>query len=163
MLTRKTKTETLLDIVEEYRESGETWPATAKNIASWAVRNKKWDSPRKAVIDQCASELADAMREEIFTDPQNRRVRKKHAMRIQKLLPDGTYRQLHLWIDMTDSSRTELHIAFQQERSQVLGNCRQLKTDIDSFNESFNSEAPIQMSFDFNPDLAELEQPTEYV
>lgn len=39
----------------------------------------------------------------------------------------------------------------------ILGDCRQLKTDLDSFNENRGESAPIQISFDFTNDLLELE------
>jgi hypothetical protein len=38
-----------------------------------------------------------------------------------------------------------------------LGDCKQLKTDTDSYNENYNAAEPIQMIFDFTEDLAELE------
>jgi hypothetical protein len=38
-----------------------------------------------------------------------------------------------------------MEIAFQQRRQQILGDCRQLKTDVDSYNDNYNSgsAAPI--------------------
>ncbi len=50
-----------------------------------------------------------------------------------------------------------MEVAFQQRRQQIVGDCRQLKTDVDSYNENANSEQPIQMVFDFTDDLAELD------
>ncbi len=50
-----------------------------------------------------------------------------------------------------------MEIAFQQRRQQIVGDCRQLKTDADSFNDNSNPGSPIQMIFDFTDDLAELE------
>ena len=47
--------------------------------------------------------------------------------------------------------------AFQQRRQQILGDCRQLKIDVDSYNENRWPDEPIQMIFDFTLDLAELE------
>ena len=92
----KTKTEFLQDIVEEYRAAGESWPTTTKYIASWAIRSKLWEPPHKNLITQCAAEIAAAMRQEFFTDPQGRRVRAKHAYRRSEGLSDGTYKQLYL-------------------------------------------------------------------
>jgi hypothetical protein len=48
-------------------------------------------------------------------------------------------------------------IAFQQRRQQIVGDCRQLKSDVDSYNENRNPSSPIQMVFDFTLDLVELE------
>jgi hypothetical protein len=48
-------------------------------------------------------------------------------------------------------------IDFQQRRQQIVRDCRQLKTDVDSYNENKTPRAPIQMVFDFTEDLRELE------
>jgi hypothetical protein len=50
-----------------------------------------------------------------------------------------------------------MEIAFQQRRQQILGDCRQLKTDVDSYNDNYNDAEPLQMVFDFTDDLAEDE------
>ena len=50
-----------------------------------------------------------------------------------------------------------LELAFKQRRRQIVGDCRQLKTDVDSFNQNRDPDDPIQMSFDFTNDLLELE------
>jgi hypothetical protein len=50
-----------------------------------------------------------------------------------------------------------MEIAFQQRRQQIVGDCRQLKVDVDSYNENAKPDRPIQMVFDFRADLAELE------
>jgi hypothetical protein len=89
----KTKTEFLQGIVEDYRASGEPWPATSKAIAVWAIRARRWEPPTKNVVSQCAAEISAAMRQEFFTDPQGRRVRAKHPYREVSLL-DGTYEQM---------------------------------------------------------------------
>jgi len=39
-----------------------------------------------------------------------------------------------------------------------LGECRQLKNDLDSYSERHCPEDPIQTDFNFNVDLEELEQ-----
>jgi hypothetical protein len=92
------------------------------------------------------------MREEYIVDPQGRTVRAKHAAR---LIKDGE--QLALWADIRTADRRHMEIAFQQRRQQIVGDCRQLKTDADSYNDNANPGKPIQMVFDFTQDLAELE------
>ena len=92
------------------------------------------------------------MREDFITDPQGRRVRAKYAAR----LSDGK-RQQTLWGDIRSASKDHMKVAFQQRRHQIVGDCRQLKADVDSFNDNRVPEQPIQMSFDFTLDLEELE------
>jgi hypothetical protein len=50
-----------------------------------------------------------------------------------------------------------MEIAFQQRRQQIVGDCRQLKMDVDSYNANWNSGFPIQMILDFRDDMAEAE------
>lgn len=92
------------------------------------------------------------MREEYFTDPQGREVRAKHAVKIER---DGE--QTALWDDMRTAAREYLEIAFQQRRQHIFGECRQLKIDVESYNQNINTGPPIQMVFDFTRDLEEME------
>ena len=139
-------------LVDEYRKSGMPWPASAKEIAAWAIEHEHWQPHRSRIIEQCAGDLSRAMREEYITDPQGRRVRAKHAARI---LHHGEQRML--WDDIRYASRNHMHRAFQLRRNQIVGDCRQLKTDVDSFNDNANDGESIQMVFDFTRDLEELE------
>jgi hypothetical protein len=104
------------------------------------------------------------MREDYATDLKGRRFRRKHSFRREEVLADGTHKQLHFWLDTTDPSADpdQVHIAFQQQRTRILGDCRQLKTDVDSYNEFNNPKEDIQLLLDFTEDVAELEHSTEY-
>lgn len=50
-----------------------------------------------------------------------------------------------------------MELAFQQRRRQIVGDCRQLKVDVDSFNDNANIGQTIQLILDFTYDVAELE------
>ena len=50
-----------------------------------------------------------------------------------------------------------MQAALQQRRQQIVGDCRQLKIDTDSYNENWNDAGAIQMSLDFTADVEELE------
>ena len=116
-------------------------------------RTKTLGAPQRAeVIDQCAKELARALREEYITDPQGRRIRSKHVALREK---DGE--QLPLWADIRTADRGHMGLAFQQRRRQIFGDCHQLKADVDSYNENYNVGEQIQISFDFTNDLEEAE------
>jgi hypothetical protein len=161
MFRKKTETQTMQEFVMLYRKAKQSWPATAKDIAAWAIRKNLWEAPIVSTMDILAKRLSEAMREEYFTDPQGRRVRKLHALRNIQILPDGKHKQLTFWIDL-DAPFEDVRRAFQQQRMQVLGDCRQLKTDVDSYNDNNKYNEKIQMVFDFTDDLIELEQPQEY-
>lgn len=65
-----TKTKQLQKIVNAYMETGQPWPATTHQMAGWAISQKLWSAPPSAIIDECADQLARAMREEHIVDPQ---------------------------------------------------------------------------------------------
>ncbi len=120
-------------IVDQYRESGQPWPATSTDIARWAIDKHLWQIHPGAVVRQCADQIANAMREEFYTDPQGRRVRLLHAAPYPK---NG--RQYLLWDDMRTASREHMHAAFQNRRQQVVRDCYHLKLDADSYNQNYN-------------------------
>ena len=47
--------------------------------------------------------------------------------------------------------------AFAQRRKQIVGDCRQLKVDMDYYNDTHPGDDPIQISFDFHEDIEEIE------
>lgn len=126
--------------------------ASTREIAKWAIDSGRWSPQRGTLLDQCADELSRAMREEHIMDAQGRSVRAKHAARIKQ----GD-KQITLWADIRIASRDHMARAFQQRRRQILGDCRQLKADVDSFNDNRIPENPIQVVFDFTLDLEEIE------
>lgn len=142
----------LRDIANRYIGSGQPWPASARTIAAWAIRNGLWQPQPSDLVGQCADQLAVAMREEYILDPQGRKVRAKHAVR-----EHGGPKNLTLWGDIRSAPRKHMLVAFQQRRQQIVGDCRQLKADVDSYNQNWAKSAPIQMVFDFRNDLEELE------
>jgi hypothetical protein len=50
-----------------------------------------------------------------------------------------------------------MKLALQQRRVQILGDCKQLKADGDSYNENRKPVEPIQIVFDFTLDLEEMD------
>jgi hypothetical protein len=145
-------------IVCRYRESAQPWPATATDIARWAIAQRLWDIHPGKVVRQCADQIADAMRQEYLTDPQGRRVRVKHVA------PYSESGQLLLkWDDMRSATHTHMATSFAYKRQLIVSDCRQLKLEIDSYNENYNKGRRIQGVFDFTHDLEELEvQPIEH-
>ncbi len=144
--------EQLQSIVRQYMQNGMDWPATTRQIAAWAINQGLWKPQPSDLVDQCAEVLARAMREDYIVDPQGRTVRAKHVARTER---EG--KQLMLWADIRTAPREHMAIAFQQRRQQIVGDCRQLKADLDSYNDNRSPLRPIQMSFDFTVDLEELE------
>jgi hypothetical protein len=147
--------EQLVRIVEDYRAAGNPWPAKKSEIAEWAVVHDRYELTRGMAVSQCAERIGRAMGLEHVRDRKGRSVRKYYAARLRE---DG---QLVMkWHDW-DAPRPFMEIAGANRRNQILGECRQLKTDMDSYSDRHCAEAPIQIDFNFNIDLEELEQLTE--
>lgn len=161
MRTKKTKVEANQDIVNEYIEAGQPWPADRKTIAAWAVNSKKWAPQRRSMIDQCAQELADAMRQELEKDPQGRTVRAKLCAKISEKDAEGNLVQKTIWFGR-DAEPKLMHLGLQQQRDSILGDCKSLKTNQDSYNDNNSYGATIQLSFDFTKDIEDSEHDTEY-
>jgi hypothetical protein len=149
--------ENLQGIVRAYQDAGERWPASSKDIAAWAINNGLWKPKPSSIISQCANHISEALRDEYITDPQGRRVRAKH---VATVLEYGETRRL--WGDIRTAPRQHMQLAFQQRRQQIVGDCKQLKVDVDSYNENANPEKSIQMIFDFTRDLREFEAAANY-
>ncbi|MGH7962980.1 MAG: hypothetical protein ACRERD_14305 [Candidatus Binatia bacterium] len=140
------------DLVTRYRESRQPWPATAERIAIWDLNTEHWIPHRSRLIRICADQIAQAMREEYYRDPQGRRVRAKHVARVKR---NG--QQLYLWDDIRSADRAHMEISFQQRRQQIVGDCLQLKTDVNSYNENGKPTYAIQLVLDFTHDVEERE------
>lgn len=147
-----TYNEQIQAVVRQYQEAGESWPASARQIAAWGYQQKLLVPHPSAIIGRFTEDVARAMREEYIVDPQGRTVRAKHAARIST---DGG--QFTLWADIRTAEPKHMEIALKQRRHQIVGDCRQLKTDVDSYNDNVRPPRPIQMVFDFTQDLAEME------
>lgn len=144
--------EQLVRIVEDYRAAGQPWPASAEQMAEWAVAQARFQLTRGMAVSQCKEKIARAMRLEHTRDKRGRSIRKYYAARVRE---DG--QQVMKWDDL-NADRPFMEVSTANRRNQILGECRQLKTDVDSYNERLCPEEPIQVSFDFTIDLEELEQ-----
>jgi hypothetical protein len=100
----------------------------------------------------------DAAREEFYVDPQGRDVRKKHCYVVTE--PDGQMRW-H-WVDIVTAKPDPMHRSLQARRKQAFGDVVQLDTDRRSYNDNNLFSACLDMSFNFDEDLAEMHMPTEY-
>jgi len=145
-------TEQLLKIVDDYRAAGQPWPATREQMAEWAVANDRYQLTRGMAVSQCAERISRAMGLEHVKDTKGRSVRKYYAARIRE---NG---QLVMKWDDLNADRPFMEVAAANRRNQVLGQCWQIKNDIDSYNERRCPDQPIQIDFNFNVDLEELGQ-----
>ena len=85
-------------------------------------------------------------------DKKGRSVRKYYSARIRE---NG---QLVMKWDDQNEERPFMEVSAANRRNLVLGQCWQLKQDMDSYSERHCPDQPIQIDFNFNIDLEELGQ-----
>lgn len=145
--------ESLQDFYKLYcEEKGTSGAVDPHEVAGWAIAKKLWKPRPKEMINQLADDIADAWREEYRTDKHGRRYRAKHAVR------GGGPHQHTLWADMETAPRGHMIKAFAQRRQQIVGDCVQLKTDVDVYNDKRSNDEPIPLVLNFTNDVAELQQ-----
>ena len=154
---KKSKRERLQELVEQYRDEEHVDSVTLEEAAAWIIRQKHWQPRIRKQMDILKDELRHALREEYITDPQGRRVRRKHAQKTYRILDDGKRKQSVFWHDIETATRPQMQAAAQQRRQGVVMDCKQLKQDVDSYNENYNKSVPIKLLWDFTDDLADLE------
>ncbi len=145
------------DYIERYRrEVRDDGLIDPHDLAAWAYGNGLHKPTVRTIIDAIAADISQVFREEYRTAPDGRRYRAKHAA-TQK---QGN-KTLALWADLDDPAAPHQHFvrSFGQRRQQIVGDCFQLKTDVDVYNERRSPTVPIQMILDFTLDVEELEQP----
>ncbi|HWB09844.1 MAG TPA: hypothetical protein VG826_11480 [Pirellulales bacterium] len=158
-LVKKHGNEAMLDIARQYEEQGGKLPYDLDALANFAMTSGLWNRGGDLRKQLCKRDFARAFREQYHTDPQGRHVRTFHASKT--VLGEE---QKVLWADVREPTTTSdyMHAAFQQRRSQIVGDCRQLKIDVDSFNENHSEGKVFQLVLNFTDDVAESEQPTTY-
>ena len=149
----------LREVLDDYMKDQGFGPVDFNAVYHWAIRKKRWEPPEKAQVKIFKEEMARAAREDYYTDRQGREVRRKHAV----VIKEGE-KQLSLWADIATAPPEHIRLSLQQRRRGILGDVTQLKTDMDSYNENNNPapEKPIQLSFNFDEDLAEAAHGSTY-
>jgi hypothetical protein len=143
------------EIVERYRvDTGTTGPVDPHAIAEYAYARGLMKPNPTAVIDVMASSIAQVFREEYRVDRHGRRYRAMHATTEKR----GS-KTMALWADLDDPTAPHTHFqkSFAQRRNQIVGDCVQLKTDVDVYNDKRQPVEPIQIPLDFTYDVAELQ------
>jgi hypothetical protein len=128
----------LQQVIREYREAGQAWPATSHDIARWAIETSRWCPYPSDIEGIAARYFSAAMSEEYHTDPQGREVRTMHAVRERR---NG--QMVFVWDSMLTAERPFMAAAFQTRRKQIAADCNQLSTDVASYNETRSANNPI--------------------
>lgn len=164
MATRKKQrrgemsSEQLQHLYQQYEAETGAEELDMKKVAAWAIGKGLWKSPPYDPVKACAKALSRAAREEYYVDPQGREVRKRHCY----VMIDESGQKFWHWVDIITAKPDPMHRSLQWRRRNALGDVSQLARDLESYNENNKYGAQLQMSFNFDEDLAEANQPTEY-
>jgi hypothetical protein len=142
--------EQLRRVWHAYEKENGTLPSTSREAVQWGVSHDMIAEPEVDPLAKLAEDMSTALREEYETDADGRRYRVNHAVRVTKAGVQYTF-----WAMMKDAPRSHMQKAFIQRRSQIVGDCVQLSTDVDAYNAMKNDQPPIPMLFDFRDDVAE--------
>lgn len=140
----------LQNVWHQYAKMHGQVPATTREAVQWGIKNGLITAPEIDPLSKLAEDMSAALREEYATDNQGRRYRVNHAVRITK---SGV--QFTFWAIMKDAPRSHMQKAFIQRREQIVGDCTQLDTDVEVYNEMKSDQPPIQIHFDFRDDVQE--------
>jgi uncharacterized protein (DUF2461 family) len=141
----------LQEIFHRFGRERSTQPATLHEVVEWAVSQKLLEVHRVDPLAQLVEDIGRALREEYRTDKRGRRYRLNHAVHVSR---DG--QQFSLWADMRFASRHHMERAFAQRRKQIVGDCLQLRIDVDAYNEAHPKDDPIQLVLNFENDVQEM-------
>jgi hypothetical protein len=158
--TSRTKSDQMIDIARLYVDAGGEEPIDLEKLAAFAINNGHWDRRNLGALrlQLCKREFSRAFREQHHRDAQGRDVRTFHATHARG--ENGG--QKTLWGDLRKADEEHMGSAFQQRRAQIVGDCCQLKTDVDSYNDNNAHGGSFQLVLDFTDDADERAQSTSY-
>lgn len=161
--SRANRPETMLTIHRLYLAAGGKTPIRLDELYDFAKQGGLWSPPPSDARKKFRQDMARAMREDYFVDRSGRTVRKQHATRVREMNEEGKMVQKSLWDDIDTGPRDHIAAAVQLRRKQIVGDCKQIKNDVDHFNEERPKEKPIQVLYDFTDEMIEADLPTVYM
>ena len=157
--TRDTKDRQMVFLVEQYEREHGIDHADPDDVAGWLMETQKYVpdpvDPRRAL----RRKIAQALRTQRYTDPQGREVRVNHP--VVETKADG---KRHATYHHIRTAQPEaMRISLTQRRDGIRSDCKQHVLDFESYNDNNIYEAELEAyDYNFNSDLEELRQPSEY-
>jgi hypothetical protein len=142
--------EQLQRIWRQFEEENGDIPVTTREAVAWGVKMGLIVAPEADPLAQLAEDMARALREEYRTDKYGRKYRVNHAVRKSKAGVQYTF-----WGRMDAQPRPFMEMSYGQRRKGIIGDCFQLKTDVDVYNDKNPQNEPIPLVLDFTADVEE--------
>lgn len=146
-----TKKQTMIGIINYYKEKTGNSEIDMKEVATMAIRMGWKVPPPISQVDRLARELTQVWREVIRHDGRTGKPYRAHHAIVSKPGPHQTY----LWIDIDDpeTTRPKMHKSLMHRREQMVGDGLQLTLDADHWNSIHPEVKPIQIPLDFTDDV----------
>ncbi|MGB4598628.1 MAG: hypothetical protein WBI04_01470 [Trichlorobacter sp.] len=144
-----TKAKEMQKLIRYYKDETGKAEVDMKEVAKFAV-SKGWRLPTpKDPIDRLASEFTKAARDEIRYDAvTGKPYRANHAYPVKY-----GEEQYHLWFDIDEATRLQMHKSLIMRREQMVGDGLQLTLDANHWNSVNPGEEPIEIPLDFTDDV----------
>lgn len=157
----KSRTHQYQDLIPLYEANGQPWPGPLELVIEWAVARGLIALKPVDPIKIMKRELAQALRVDHEIDQEGRRVRRYHPY-LQSILKEGKMEQLVIWGTMRNMTREAMHGSLQYRRDYIRYDCFQLEMDRESYNQFHNQGDAIQLSMNFQDDMAEMKESMEH-
>lgn len=144
--------EQMVDILDQYIDEVDSEPTSLDDVADWAIARGLFRPGPTDIRKLCREALAESARMQKRYDGK-RWYRAKHSVRTNV---GGV--QLSLWADIDkNASLSFMQRSSAQRRRGIVGDCFQLKMDLDHYNDANPGQPPIPLVLDFGDDVAEME------
>lgn len=160
---RGRKMEFIIERYEAAHPELDGGPTEPHLIAPWAMERGLWNKPPTPPVEILRRELSRYLKNQYIEDPQNRLVRKFHAVPLKIVTPDGSTRRMSSWHMIYETPKKKMLLSLQMRRRSAVRDVVQLDLDLGSYNDNniFGETLP-PMDFNLNPDVAESKMPGHY-
>lgn len=144
-----TKRQEMLEVIRRYKEKTGKTEVDMKEVARYSQTLGMPLPKPKDPIDRLAEDFTKAARDEIrYDEKTGKPYRANHAI-------SATYgnQQYHLWIDIDEATRKQMHQSLIMRREQMVGDGLQLTLDATHWNNVNPEEEPIEIPLDFTDDV----------
>jgi hypothetical protein len=147
----------MLNIIDKYIDETGTTDVDHTAVVTWAMSKGHIDIPEADVVRNLVRAMSRASRSEYLRNENGEPVRRRHSYRINQ-----GEQQLTLWVKMEDIVPEKMRLSIQQRRKGIAADVAQADRDVKFYNKNHNPGDPIEPDWDFNKDLAERAQSSEY-
>ena len=165
MRTAKRGSRKMQFLIDKYKQThpGEGPDLSPDRIAQWAIEKGLWRPVPLTPREQLRRLITRCFRETYLIDPQGREVRANLPIMEEVMTEDGP-KQRSRWFPIFTAPAQVARGSFQLRRKAALADVVQLQLDFTSWTENnIHGDELDAMDYNFNKDLAELAESTEYV